>query len=478
MVDSLIPRRAIGATWMPVEETGQRLAVAVEAPESIEPDQTIDVPVQATGQNTGQQVFVTLAAVDDGILQLTRFVAPDPEAYLLAQRRLGVDLRDVYGRLIDPSADSLGILRSGGDAMRGAGLASLPKRSSKVVSLFSGIVETDDNGRAVVSLDIPDFNGRLKLMAVAWTVMGVGSGQADMTVAAPVVADLSLPRFLAPGDRATATLAVDNVSGTDGLYEFTVRAGGAVSVNGTAQQSAQLAAGDKAALGFELIGQTLGVSSIELTITGPGGYLEVRSWDLSVRPPTQSVTNRLTWTTEPGQTSTQKAELAVGFYPESISATLGLNTVPTFDVKGSARCARRLCLCLRGTNHEPGAAPALLPGRRSTGHRRHGREHRDPPRGRRSRAPRARHAARRRHVRLLVVVQRHQHVAVDLCHGLSGKRARERGIYIPDFGYDRGIQALRRAVSERIEEPSVLAYAHYVLARSGNSDLAELDYFA
>jgi uncharacterized protein YfaS (alpha-2-macroglobulin family) len=57
-------------------------------------------------------------------------------------------------------------------------------------------------------------------------------------------------------------------------------------------------------------------------------------------------------------------------------------------------------------------------------------------------------------------------------------RARERGIYVPDFGYDRGIQALRRAVAERHEESSVLAYSHYVLARSGASDLAELDYFA
>jgi hypothetical protein len=334
MSNALIARRAIGAAWVTVEEPGQRLDVTIEAPESIEPEQTVSIPIRVAGQAAGQTAYVTLAAVDDGILQLTRFEAPDPEAYLLAQRRLGVDLRDVYGRLIDPSAHALGVLRSGGDMMRGAGVASLPKRSSKVVSLFSGIVQTDADGRAVIDLDIPDFNGRLKLMAVAWTVVGTGSAQVDMTVSAPVVADLSLPRFLAPGDKALATLAVDNVRGPDGTYEFALTAGGAVTVAGTARQSAELDAGDKAALRFELLGDHLGAGTLELAVTGPGGYLEVRTWDLSVRAPSQAVVNRMTVTIEPGATADLPGILIAGLYPESVNATLGLNTVPDFDVKG------------------------------------------------------------------------------------------------------------------------------------------------
>ena len=477
MADTLIPRRAIGATWMTVEQTGQRLNVKIEAPEAIEPDQTITIPIQVTGQATGAQTYVTLSAVDDGILQLTRFEAPDPEAYLLAQRRLGVDLRDVYGRLIDPSASALGILRSGGGALRGAGLASLPKRSSKVVSLYSGIVETDNNGRATISLDIPDFNGRLKLMAVAWTVIGVGSAQADMTVAAPIVADLSLPRFLAPGDRAWATLAVDNVSGADGLYQFAVTAGGTVVVGGTTRQSAQLAAGDRAALQFELNGHELGVGSIELAVTGPGGYVDVRTWDLAVRPATQSVTNRLAVTLEPGESSTQKADLAAGLTPGSVRATLGLNTVPEFDVKGlldalanyGYACAeqttsRALPLLYFLADGAPDTADAIE--NATTYHE-------------------IDEAVRR-----VLAMQRADGTFGywwwynDTNLWLSTYvmdflvRARERGIYVPDFGYDRGLQALRREVAERSDEPSVLAYTHYVLARSGNSDLAELDYFA
>jgi uncharacterized protein YfaS (alpha-2-macroglobulin family) len=65
-------------------------------------------------------------------------------------------------------------LRSGGDQIGGAGLSVVPTRT---VALFSGAVELGrDAAGATVSLDLPDFNGELRLMAVAWSETGLGSG--------------------------------------------------------------------------------------------------------------------------------------------------------------------------------------------------------------------------------------------------------------------------------------------------------------
>ncbi|MFT6775982.1 MAG: hypothetical protein ACJA1L_003706, partial [Paracoccaceae bacterium] len=61
-----------------------------------------------TGAQTGEQVWLTLATVDDGILNLTGFKAPDPMGHYFGQRRLGVDLRDVYGPLIDGLNGAMG----------------------------------------------------------------------------------------------------------------------------------------------------------------------------------------------------------------------------------------------------------------------------------------------------------------------------------------------------------------------------------
>jgi uncharacterized protein YfaS (alpha-2-macroglobulin family) len=59
------------------------------------------VPVRLAG--AGGSAMLTLAAVDEGILRLTSFRSPDPVEHFLARRRLGLDIRDDYGRLIAPA---------------------------------------------------------------------------------------------------------------------------------------------------------------------------------------------------------------------------------------------------------------------------------------------------------------------------------------------------------------------------------------
>ena len=60
----------------------------------------------------------------------------------------------------------LGELRTGGDSIGGRSLSVVPQKS---VSLFSGLVALSD-GKGNIVLDIPDFNGELRLMAVAYTI--------------------------------------------------------------------------------------------------------------------------------------------------------------------------------------------------------------------------------------------------------------------------------------------------------------------
>ena len=77
---------------------------------------------------------------------------------------------------------------------------------------------------------MPDFNGELRLMAVAWSDDKLGHADRLLTVRDPVVADLVLPRFLAPGDSIGAALNLNNVEGAPGAYVATVRPIGPVSL--------------------------------------------------------------------------------------------------------------------------------------------------------------------------------------------------------------------------------------------------------
>jgi len=276
------PVRAIGVAWMGIDQSPRTLAVQFGSPERVLPRQKIEVPIKVTGQGSMKDVMVTLAAVDEGILQLTKFVSPAPDKYYFGKRRLTVAMRDDYGQLLDGNADGVGVLRTGGDAAAGGrGLDVVPV---KIVSLFSGIVRVDSDGTAKIPLDIPDFTGELRLMAVAFDATRVGMGEGKITIRDPIVSDMTFPRFLAPGDDGRASLLLHNVEGKPGSYKVTLTATGAVSFAKPVEQSVDLPEGKRLLLNWPLHGGEVGIGKVTLNVTGPGGFAVTRDWQIQVRP--------------------------------------------------------------------------------------------------------------------------------------------------------------------------------------------------
>ncbi|HEX9882246.1 MAG TPA: MG2 domain-containing protein, partial [Hyphomicrobium sp.] len=148
-----MPSRAIGVAWLGLDQTANTLNVALSPPEKIKSGTTLSVPVKVSGLRAGEEAHITLAAVDLGILNLTRFATPAPESWFYAQRRMGLEIRDFYGRLIDGMSADRGTLRSGGDA--GAeGLQGSPP-VEETVALYSGIVKVNADGNASIDFAMP-----------------------------------------------------------------------------------------------------------------------------------------------------------------------------------------------------------------------------------------------------------------------------------------------------------------------------------
>ncbi|MDP5237890.1 alpha-2-macroglobulin [Uliginosibacterium sp. 31-16] len=209
--DRVTPARALGLVHLPLQREDRRLKVQVTAPDKVLPEKKTTVKVKVDNI-AGKQAIVTLSAVDVGILNITRFKTPDPFDFFFGKHRYAPELVDLYGKLIEKMEGDKGKLKWGGDAgMRDS--KSMPKKV-KLVDLFSGPVALNDKGEAEITLDIPDFNGTLRLMAVASTPDNYGAGDREMVVAAPIVAELAMPRFIAPGDQATIALDVTNLSGS------------------------------------------------------------------------------------------------------------------------------------------------------------------------------------------------------------------------------------------------------------------------
>jgi uncharacterized protein YfaS (alpha-2-macroglobulin family) len=225
-VNASKPRRAVGLVYVPLDPKSRKLEInlpASDKPQQPKVDKNgkgyIDVPVQIKGLKFGDSAKVSLAVVDQGILNLTKFSSPNPVDWYFGKRALGVDYNDDYGRLLDPNLGAPAPV-FGGDQLGSEGLTATPIRT---VALWSGVVKTGLGGKATVHMPIAKFNGELRVMAVAWTDDAIGSAQQKLVVREPVVADLALPRFLSPGDHAFATLELDNVDGKPGIYQVIIK---------------------------------------------------------------------------------------------------------------------------------------------------------------------------------------------------------------------------------------------------------------
>jgi uncharacterized protein YfaS (alpha-2-macroglobulin family) len=272
--------RAIGLVHLPIDQSTNTLGVEIGTVEKILPRTQLVVPVNVT--NAKGQAFVTVAAIDEGVLQLTDFKTPDPVKYFYGKRRLGIDMRDDYGRLIETTRYQVGALRTGGDGFGGRGLAVVPQ---KVVALFSGPVEVVD-GKASVTLDVPDFNGELRIMAVVWSTNAVGFAEKPITVRDPVVAELVLPRFLSPGDTAEVGFNLHNVDGAAGEYTAEISAAEPVLIDaGSAKIVKTLAAGERQLMPVKLSANGSGIATIRLAVTGPNGFKVDRVWPIEIRAP-------------------------------------------------------------------------------------------------------------------------------------------------------------------------------------------------
>ncbi|PNK69635.1 alpha-2-macroglobulin family protein [Hafnia paralvei] len=337
------PKRAVGLLHVPLNEEARRLDVTLTAQDKIRPNQTVPVQVNVASVKGEKQkdVMVLLSAVDVGILNVTDFQTPDPYDAFLGRKRYGADQYDIYGQLIE-GAGRLGTLRFGGDGDMSRG-GKKPPTDVNIVAQQMQRVALDENGNGVIQLPVPDFNGELRLMAQAWNGQNFGSAERKMTVAAPVIAELQTPRFLAGGDSSQLALDVTNLSGHPQTLGVALTTSGLISLSGENSQPLVLENGERKTLTIPVTAQNgFGEGRVAVRIVGmqlPGEQISdyQHSWKIGVRPAYPAETRHLASVIQPGESwSVDAAQLSGLDAPE---AKLLLTSRPPLNI---ARYIREL----------------------------------------------------------------------------------------------------------------------------------------
>ena len=266
-----MPGRAIGVAWFAIDRGAHTLDVRLGAPALARPRQSMTLPIHLAGLAAGEEARVTVSAVDVGILNLTGFKTPDPASYFFGQRKLPIEIRDLWGMLIDGMQGAAGAIHTGGDSEAGLE-GNVP--TQEPLALFSGVVAVNAQGDATVSFDLPPFNGAVRLTAVAWSKGKVGSAQADVTVRDSVVAAATLPRFLNVGDRSEMHVDIDNVEGEAGEYKLDLDIHGPLTADADAMtKTVRLNPRQRQSFAMPIAAAGVGVAALDLRLTGPNADL-------------------------------------------------------------------------------------------------------------------------------------------------------------------------------------------------------------
>ena len=323
----ITPARAVGVVHVPMDRRDRRVAVGLSVPKQMRPEQNLPVTVSVP-ELAGQLAHVTVSAVDVGILNITRFPVPDANAQFFAQRRFGVDAYDIYGRVIESFEGGSAKIRFGGDmALSALPQAKRPTSRVQTVDLFSGPVKLDGKGNARVALKVPDFNGTLRVSALVYSDTRYGNRDRETVVRAPIVAEASLPRVLAPGDRSTVTLDVQNFTGKTGVFKVTVNGEGPLDI-GEGSRTTDLAVDAKRTLTFPVTADE-GYTTAKVRVRVEGNGFKVdRRYDVPVRAGWPAVLRSRTQVLDSLTPVEMGAGFADGLMPGSVTARMTVSALP------------------------------------------------------------------------------------------------------------------------------------------------------
>ncbi|MDR3073871.1 MAG: hypothetical protein LBV01_03975, partial [Deltaproteobacteria bacterium] len=336
--------RAFGIIPLMLDRSSSQLKVAIDAPEKTQPKKDLPVAIAITdAQGRPASGEVTLAFVDEALLSLTNFKTPDPFAFFTAKRAAQGMSYDIYDDLMPLSTGrSLNLTPGGGMFAESGSLLSPMSRKLTLLSIFLGSVKTDADGIARTTLQLPEYSGKGRIMAVAATKDAVGSGESAVGIARELTVEATTPRMLAPGDSAETPLVIFGDGKNSVKARISIETDGPLLASEKSFSVSLDAQNAKVTLPLTLkAGEGGGMAALRVVTRIAGRENEdfEQRFEIPVRPPFPRMTKSGGGAVKGGQKAL--IDIAGGFYPGtqrvslSFAGTPGVTLMSALDYLGS-----------------------------------------------------------------------------------------------------------------------------------------------
>ncbi|MEI6456777.1 MAG: MG2 domain-containing protein [bacterium] len=323
-----LPIRLYGVLPVFVEDPATHLKPVISLKGKLSPMETASVSVKEAG---GKPMYYTLAVVDEGLLDLTRFKTPDPWSVFFAREALGVRTWDLFDQVMGAfSGDLQRILSIGGDQdilHRG----SLKANRFKPMVRFFGPFELKKGEIRTTTFKMPEYIGSVRIMVVAGYKGAYGSDELTAPVKKALMVQGTLPRVLCPGESLKLPVSVFAMEKSIRNVKVTIEPNELFSVSG----------GDTRDIPFNSTGDqmvTFDLKTLEMIGTGKIRIVAVsgkeraeNNMEIDIRNPNLPVTDVYDKAIPAGDS--WNTTFPVRGMKGTNSGSLELSTLPPLDLK-------------------------------------------------------------------------------------------------------------------------------------------------
>ncbi len=323
-----LPIRMYGAIPIFVEDKNTLLNPVLSMASSIRPEQNVAVTVS---EQQGKEMTYSIAIVDEGLLDLTRFKTPDPHGAFYAREALGVKSFDLFDYVIGAwGGDLERILTIGGDAEGGPVKQKTANRFKPVVQ-YLGPFHLGKGQKQTQSFMLPSYIGSVRAMVVAAHDGSYGSTEKTVTVKKPLMMLATMPRVLGPGETIKLPVTIFAMENNIKNVNVTLQANPFLEIESTATQTASFTQTGEQMLYFDVkVKPNTGIGKVKLTAAS-GAEKAVYEVELDIRNPNPPVTSVSDYTLSPGQQWNTVAN-AIGAAATS-TAVVEVSSVPPMNLQ-------------------------------------------------------------------------------------------------------------------------------------------------
>lgn len=322
------PIRMYGIVPIQVVDEGTVLEPQITMPEVLRPEQNVAIQVR---EKKGKAMTYTIAVVDEGLLDLTRFKTPNAWDSFYAREALGVRTWDIYDDVIGAYGGKVNqVFAIGGDQDLGASQTKKANRFKPVV-MYYGPYALGKGDSKTHQIKLPKYIGSVKTMVVAANAENSAYGMAEKTtpVKSPLMVLASLPRKISPAEKVTLPVTLFATEKNIKNVTVQVKTNAAIRLMGKATQKLFFVTPDEKMAYFDLVvGNTTGIGKIQVIATS-GKEKSVYEVEIDVTNP-NPVTAAFTDVIVEGKAS-KKIQWNNFGVAGSNKAMVEISSIPTID---------------------------------------------------------------------------------------------------------------------------------------------------